>query len=243
MAVSVRKENFVLHKIHSLTGIVPVGYYVVQHLVLNTFSLAGPTMFNDVIGFFESMPKFLLLAIELVAIWIPLLFHAIYGLFIVDRAQPNYFTRKYKWSQNRMYTLQRWSGIFLFFFLIIHFATTTGYKYLTGNSDVIKFAAWHGKLTEYYGIWLIFYVVGVFVASYHLCYGLWNFCIRWGITVSDKAQVTVQKFSFVAFILLTLIGWGALVGFLIPHGSDSTSAPAPVPAPTTTAAYISARPF
>lgn len=239
MAVSLRKENYVLHKIHSLTGIVPVGYYVVQHLALNSFSLAGPAYFNAVIEFFDGMPWYVLLTLELFAIWIPLLFHAVYGLFIVDRAEPNYFTRRYKWSQNRMYTFQRWSGIFLFFFLVIHFATTTGFKYYTGHSEVIKFAAWHDKLLEYYGIWLIFYIVGVLVASYHLCYGLWNFCIRWGITISDKAQTRIQKVSFVSFILLTLLGWAALFGFLIPHGSETASKAAAQQ--STTAVYLAPR--
>lgn len=225
MAVSINRENFILHKIHSITGVIPVGYYLVQHLLLNTFSLEGPDKFNGVILFFESLPKHFLIGLEVCAIWIPLLFHAIYGLFIVDRSQGNYFSSKYKWSQNRMYTFQRYSGIFLFFFLIIHFSTTTGMKYITGDPKVVEFAAWHAKLLEHGGIWLIFYVVGVLVASYHFCYGLWNFSIRWGITVSQKSQENIQKFSFVAFVLVTLMGWLALVGFLIPHNT-SASVPA-----------------
>ncbi len=234
MALSINRENYVLHKIHSITGVIPVGYYLVQHLFLNTFSLEGPAKFNAVIMFFESLPKQLLMGLEVFAIWIPLAFHAIYGLFIVDRSQGNYFSKKYKFSQNRMYTFQRWSGIFLFFFLIIHFTTTTGVKYFTGDPKVVEFNAWHTKLLEYGGFWLIFYTVGVLVASYHFCYGLWNFCIRWGITVSEKAQANVQKFSFVAFVLITIMGWAALAGFLIPHGNvvqgvaHSSNSPTPV---------------
>jgi len=223
MAIAISKENFLLHKLHSLTGVVPVGYYMVQHLVLNSFAFAGPDKFNGVIGFFESMPKFFLLTTEVVAIWIPLLFHAIYGLFITSRSKSNYFGSVYGWPQNLMYTLQRWSGVFLFFFLSVHVATTTGQKYLNGSAEQIQFAAWHDKLTGHYFLWLIFYVVGVAAASYHLGFGIWNFCIRWGITVSEKAQNRVQKLSFMFFVAITLIGWLALVGFLIPHDSSSSS--------------------
>ena len=53
------------------------------------------------------------------------------------------------------------------------------------------------------------------MASYHLAYGIWNFCVRWGITISDKAQIRIQKFSLGAFFALTLLGWSALAGFLI----------------------------
>lgn len=222
MALALDKENYVLHKLHSLSGVVPVGYYMAQHLVLNTFSLAGPEKFNGVIGFFESMPKFFLLAVEICLIWIPILFHAVYGLFIIGRAKPNYFGSVYGWSRNLMYTLQRWSGVFLFFFLAIHVCTTTAAKYYYSNPRLVEFDAWHEKLSSPPYLWLMFYIVGVTAASFHLGTGIWDFCIRWGITVSEKAQNAVQKLSFAAFIALTLLGWAALAGFLL-HGNSSSA--------------------
>ena len=50
MALSLTRENYFWHKVQSLTGIIPVGYYMVQHLVLNSFALAGAGYFNAVIG-------------------------------------------------------------------------------------------------------------------------------------------------------------------------------------------------
>lgn len=217
MAVNVSRENFVLHKLHSLTGVVPVGYYLVQHLVLNTFSLAGPAKFNSVIDFFESLPKFLLPLIEAGLIWLPLLFHCVYGLFITDRGKPNYFTTKYKWSQNRMYSLQRISGIFIAVFLAYHVTTTTGVKYFYHDAELVKFSAWHDKLSSGWYLILVVYLLGVLTASYHFSYGIWNFAIRWGLAISQSAQRKIQKFSAFAFVAITLIGWLALVGFLIPH--------------------------
>jgi succinate dehydrogenase / fumarate reductase cytochrome b subunit len=215
MSLAITRESFFWHKVHSLTGIIPVGFYMVQHLTLNSFSLGGAVKFDAVIGFFEGIPIHLLLLLEAVAIWIPLLFHAVYGLFITGRGEPNYFTTKYKWSQNRMYSFQRYSGMFLFFFLIYHVLSTTGYKYWTGDPEVIKYAAWHTQLTSYGGALLIVYALGVAFASYHLSYGIWNFCIRWGITISDQAQLRVQRFSLVFCIAITLLGWAALLGFLL----------------------------
>lgn len=218
MALTLTKENFFWHKVHSLTGIVPVGFYMLQHLTLNSFSIAGPAYFNGVIGFFEGMPKHFLLVLEVCAIWLPLLFHAVYGLFIVGRGSPNYFSSKYGWSQNRMYTFQRYTGIFLFFFLIYHVITTTGSKYANGNAEQIRYAGMHMYFSHWY--WLLLYMVGILFASYHLSYGIWNFCIRWGITISERAQIKVQKFAFGMFIVVTLLGWSALVGFLIPQYSE-----------------------
>lgn len=228
MALAITRENFFWHKLHSLTGVVPVGYYMVQHLVLNAFSLAGPDKFNGVIDFFEGIPWYVLLTMEIFFIWLPILFHGLYGLVIVDHAKPNYFGTKYGWSQNRMFTLQRYSGIFIFAFLIYHFIENTGVKYATHNSDAVKFEAWHQQLTSHAYLWLVFYMAGVLAASYHLGYGLWNFCIRWGITVSEAAQMRIQKASAIVFILLTLLGWAALAGFLIPRPDDTVSGPVSV---------------
>ena len=226
MSLALTKESFFWHKVHSLTGIIPVGFYMVQHLTLNSFSIGGPNKFNGVIEFFDGIPPHILLALEIVAIWVPLLFHAIYGLFIVGRGQSNYFTTKYKWSQNRMYTLQRWSGIYIFFFLIVHVITTTGDKYTTGSSKGLYYAAWHETFTKMPSgaFWLLFYALGILCASYHLGYGIWNFAIRWGITVSEKAQIRIQKFSLAFFVVITLLGWGAIGGFLL-HEPGASSEP------------------
>lgn len=221
MSLSLTRENFFWHRVHSLTGIVPVGFYMVQHLVLNSFSLAGPEKFNAVIGFFAGMPRHILLMLEIAFIWVPLAFHGVYGIFISGRAKSNYFTRKYHWKENRMYTLQRWSGIALFFLLIGHIVTTTIKAQVSPvGHESIEFEAWRTLLTSggtY--IVLVLYVVGVALAAYHLAYGIWNFCVRWGITVNERSQMALEKFCGVFFILVTLLGWAALAGFLMPHSA------------------------
>ncbi len=216
MSLALHKENYFLHKLHSLTGIVPVGFYMVQHLTLNSFSLAGPKQFDRVIGFFELAEAHPVGRGDSPNLVAPCC-SAVYGLFIHNRSEQNYVGTRYRWSQNRMYTLQRWTGILIFFFLVYHIATTTGAKYIQGSADVISYAAWRTKLTSLYGLWLAVYMIGVAASSYHLAYGIWNFCIRWGISISDQAQNRLQRFSF-SFNLLSaaLCGWGALAGFLIP---------------------------
>jgi len=218
--LAVGKENFFWHKLHSLTGIVPIGFYLLQHLTLNTFSLAGPDKYNSVSAFFYNMPEHLLWAIEITLIYLPLLFHAVYGLFIASRAKANYFTTRYKWSQNRMYTLQRWSGIFLFFFIIWHVTQTTLQVKLYGE-DRVNFEHMHNLFMIDGYVFLVLYAIGVLAASYHLSYGLWNFCIRWGITIGDRAQIGMQKFALGMFIVVTAIGWLALLGFLLQGGGPA----------------------
>ena len=226
MVVSPTRENYVLHKLHSLTGVVPVGYYMLQHLVLNTFSIAGPEKFDAVINFFEGIPKYVLFAMEVCMIWLPILFHSVYGIFITGRAKQNFIGTKYNWAENRMYLLQRVSGIVIFLFLAFHVSTTTGKKYFTGDAEQIKYAAMHTYFTSFAYIPFVIYLIGILASSYHLSYGVWNFCVRWGITVSDKAQKNVQYVSAALFVAITLMGWAALGGFLMhnPAASPVTTA-------------------
>ncbi len=214
MSLALGKESFFWHRLHSLTGVVPVGFYVLQHLTLNSFSFAGPEQYDKVSGFFYSLPPHILLGIEIFVVLLPLIFHSVYGMFISTRAKQNYLGTNYGWSQNRMFWLQRVSGIFLFFFLIFHVISTTGRVKLAGDHRVVDYAAMQQSFQSYYGLLLVFYALGVLAACYHLAYGLWNFCVRWGITVSDQAQARIQKFSFGMFIVTTGLGFLALYGFL-----------------------------
>lgn len=217
MSLALNRESFFWHKVHSLTGIVPVGFYMVQHLTLNSFSLAGREQYNRVGDAFYSLPAHLLLGLEVFMVWIPLAFHMIYGLFITSRAQPNYVGTKYRWSHNRMYLMQRLTGVFLMVFLIFHFVTTTLQVKLKGDHTVVNFDGMQAQLTSYGYLVLAFYVLGVLASSYHLAFGVWNFCIRWGITISERAQARIQKAAVFIFIALTLLGWAALAGFLRPE--------------------------
>lgn len=221
--MSLGRENYFWHKVHSLTGVIPIGFYMIQHLTLNSFSLAGPDKFDGVIHFFAGVPPHLLLALEIGVLGIPILFHSIYGLFITARADINYGNKKYRWDHNRMFMLQRWSGVVLFLLLIAHVMTTTVNAKINGH-EVIEFAAWHQKLQANGYIVLFIYMFGVVAAAYHLAYGLWNFCIRWGITVSEVSQRRMQAFSFWFFLACVGLGWSALAGFLVnkPHASQTS---------------------
>lgn len=214
------RESYFWHKLHSLTGIVPVGYYLVQHLTLNTFSIAGPDKFNGVIHFFEGMPLHILMAMKAIFIWIPLIFHAIYGFFITSRALPNISNKAMRYRENWMYTFQRVSGMIAFAFLVYHMYSTSVLATMYGTY-LIEYAAWAEKLTSNGYLILGVYMVGVFACTYHFSYGIWNFCIRWGITISEKAQLGMYKFSTACFVALTFMGWAALGGFLI-HDPDSS---------------------
>jgi succinate dehydrogenase / fumarate reductase cytochrome b subunit len=201
-------DNHVLHRLHSLSGIVPIGIFLVQHLTLNSFALASPAHFNAVIDFFnKKMPSHILFVLEWGLIFIPLLFHALYGLVITAHGQVN--VGSYGYWRNWMYLWQRITGVILIVFIAVHvWGTTISHRLFSAN-------IYYDGMVEYFRnpLLVAFYLLGITSATFHLSNGIWNFCIRWGITVSEKAQRACAKVCVVIFVLLTALGWTALFAF------------------------------
>src|SRR5262249_30279038 len=157
-------------------------------------SLRGELEFNVVVTTIGYAPFVQLL--EIAVILIPILFHAIYGMFIVAEMQgPGGNVSYYGYGRNWLYVLQRWSGVIAFLYICFHVYDTTINKYLIElgrggeighaqgfQSVAFKAMAWRMANPLY----LAFQLTGVAAAAIHLGNGILNFCIRWGITVGKE---------------------------------------------------------
>src|ERR671939_1737712 len=115
MAIRVSR-TFILRKLHQLSGIVPLGIFLLEHFYTNSKALTGPGDFNNAVKELQSIPY--ILFIEIGGIFIPLIYHAVYGLFITWEARPN--NLHYPYPRNWFYTIQRVTGLILFFFILFH---------------------------------------------------------------------------------------------------------------------------
>ena len=85
-----------------------------------------------------------------------------------------------------MYAAQRWTGGIAFAYIIWHTYTMrfTGTHLLTTPD-----AAFDKVQIELQHWWAgVFYLVGIIAASWHFSYGIYLFCAKWGITVSEKSR-------------------------------------------------------
>ena len=80
-------RTFVLRKLHQLSGIVPLGLFVLEHFYTNSKAINGAGAFNEAVKDLQAIPYILL--IEIGGIFIPLIYHAVYGLVITMEARPN----------------------------------------------------------------------------------------------------------------------------------------------------------
>src|SRR4030095_15931721 len=111
-------------KLHSLSGVVPVGGYLVFHLWENATALQGQERFDEMVTGIDKMPYLPFLAWGLILF--ALLFHALYGVKIALEGKPN--VGHYAYSRNWMYTLQRVTGILAFAFIGYHLYELWGQK-------------------------------------------------------------------------------------------------------------------
>jgi succinate dehydrogenase / fumarate reductase cytochrome b subunit len=211
-------RTFVLRKLHQLSGIVPLGIFLLEHFYTNSKALTGPADFNNAVRDLQSIPY--IIFVEVGGIFIPLIYHAVYGIVITLEARPN--NLHYPYPRNWFYTIQRLTGVILFFFILFHvlnfrFGLVPGLN--TDSVATHSDKAFDIVAREFHIIpILLVYIVGITATVWHLANGIWLFLVDWGITIGARAQ-RLTGYACIAFgALLLLVGLNAAIAFIRPGG-------------------------
>ena len=217
------RSYFVLKRLHSLSGVVPVGIFLLEHLFTNARSLQGPAAFDKAAAELASLPFVVL--IEALGIWLPILFHMVLGILIATTAQAN--LGRHGYARNWQYVLQRVTGIFLVFYLLFHTWSTRF------DAGYLSSASAYQYMREQLASPLVqaFYVLGILAACFHFGNGLFGFAVHWGLVTGRRAQVLASRMGLAVFLGLSALGIAAMLGFLglrldflqKPHGQDAGS--------------------
>ncbi len=213
--------SFLLRRLHSLSGVIPIGAFLLEHFISNAEAWKGPVAYGKQVEFLNGLPGVLLL--EIFFIWIPILYHALYGIYIWYQGETN--VASYPWSGNWLYTSQRWTGIIALVYMVQH---TWHLRFSGVHLPTHPMQAFAKVQGEFQNPWMIiFYAAGIIAASWHFSYGLWLFAAKWGITTGERAR---RRFGYVCFALalgLILIGAVSVYGFLrAPYQAPDTSSTA-----------------
>jgi succinate dehydrogenase / fumarate reductase cytochrome b subunit len=200
-AAAESKTSYILDKLQSLSGVIPIGAYLIDHLWSNSYALVSADKYNQVSGDLQTVPWRIL--IEAGVLWIPILFHGCYGIYIWWKGKSN--ALGHPWMSNWMYVLQRWTGIIAFVFIGWHLYTER-----FGGHGVTRYA---GVAQDMADPWYVAaYIIGVTACSFHLGNGLWNFACKWGIAITPKAQRAAAWFGAVVGVSCTLAGIAIVIG-------------------------------
>lgn len=201
--------DFYIRRIHSLLGIVPIGFFLLEHIFSISTVLAGPHVFDETVAHLASIPHNILVPMEIIFIALPLLAHGIYGAYIALQANNN--AKNYGYGRNWQFYLQRISAWYTAAFLLWHVGYLRIYIKAMGNG-VIGYQLMHDYLGN--PIVLVLYAIGLVAAIYHFTNGLFTFCITWGITVGPRAQSMVNKAAWALCALLSTVGLVALLKYV-----------------------------
>jgi succinate dehydrogenase / fumarate reductase cytochrome b subunit len=202
------RYHFLLRRLHSLTGIIFGGYLVVHLLVNATIAQLG-NVYQVQVNKIHDLP--ILWAIEWIFIFLPIIFHTVYGIYITLTGQPN--VSHYPYAKNYFYFAQRISGIVIVIFMIFHVLSL---KY-GAFGEQLNFdphnALWsvHRHMVAFPVLTWILYPLGILASCYHLANGFWTAAITWGLTISAEAQ---RRWGYVCaglFAITLLFGFIALI--------------------------------
>jgi len=203
-----------LRKLHQLSGIIPLGAFLLEHFYTNSKALTGAADFNNAVKDLQSIPY--ILFVEIGGIFIPLIYHAVYGLVITAEARPNNLA--YPYSRNWFYLIQRITGVILFFFITFHvlnfrFGLIPGLNTLSVAEhwdQAFSIVAREFRMVPIF----IIYMIGITSTVWHLANGIWLFLVDWGITIGERAQ-RLTGYACIAFgVVLLLVGVNAAVAFI-----------------------------
>ena len=217
MAIQLSR-TFVLRKLHQLSGIVPLGIFLLEHFYTNSKALDGAAHFNEAVQGLQSIPY--ILFIEVGGIFIPLIYHAVYGIVITMEARPN--NLNYPYARNWFYLIQRITGIILFFFITFHvlnfrFGMVPGLNEISvaHRPDMaFDIVSREFRMVPIF----IIYLIGITATVWHFANGIWLFIVDWGIAIGERAQ-RLTGYACIAFgAVLLLVGINAAVAFIRPGG-------------------------
>lgn len=198
--------HFWLRRLHSLSGVMPIGAFLLEHIFTNAFIIKGPEAYNEKIAFLQGLPYVWFLEITFIAM--PILYHAFYGFYIIFTGKRN--LSSYPYTANFMYTLQRWTGIIAFIYIAYHVYHTRLVNALYGTEVSYE------RMVQFMHDPKIFafYMVGLAAVMFHFANGLWGFFISWGVTVGPKARKFSAWMCALVGITMFVVGAGSLIHLL-----------------------------
>ncbi|MBI1248279.1 succinate dehydrogenase [bacterium] len=215
------RHEFLLRRLHSLAGLVPVGAYMMVHLAVNASVFGSPRIFQRLVFHIHSLGPVLPL-VEWTFIFLPIIFHGAFGLFITTGVKPN--IEAYPYNSNLRYTLQRATGVIAFLFIFWHVFHMHGWfhnhfwvTYVAHPLMGAEFSPYNAGSSAALAMQASFlvpvlYTIGILAVVFHFSNGLFTLGITWGIWISPTAQERAKLLANVVFVIFAVAGMASIVG-------------------------------
>ena len=214
------KHEFLIRRLHSLAGLIPVGAYMVVHLLVNASILNGAATYQQAVYRIHSLGRFLPV-VEWTFIFLPILFHGLLGMALVWEG--HYNTGSYPYGGNLRYTWHRITGVIAFLFIGWHVFHMHGW---------FHFELWRSWMLDVFGGAVFrpyqaasslgaalrgvlvpgLYAIGVLSCVFHFANGIWTMGITWGVWISASAQRRARNLCLAMGVAVAAVAMMALLG-------------------------------
>lgn len=215
-----------IDRLFSVTGVLPLGAYVILHLARNARALAGAAAFERAATWSAKLPLFL----EVVLVGLPLAFHAAYGAYLAIKAIPLRGESVYESAHvGGLAKAMRVTGLVALAYLAFHlYDYATALARLSPASEYTLAAGRLSSATATFPLRAVLEVAGEGTVLFHFCVGLWGFCVARGWAGSRSAR----RWSAVAFsaigAALFLVSFDTIVLFATGTRLFGKSEPSPL---------------
>lgn len=191
-----KKTSLGLRAIHSLSGVFPVGLFMLLQLWAHAKVLDGPDAHRAALMAVHPSNWATTLLIV-----VPLLFHVGYGLVLTFRTRYN--VGRYPLSRNWTFTLQRATGV-----VALAFIGLTTLAFWGESADQLGQVAVATASRTYQGLPLaaLGLLIGIFACVFHFTVGLWMIGVRYGFAATRAAQA--QSSMAFGVVGCALFLWG-----------------------------------
>ena len=201
-------NSYFYRKLHSLLGVIPVGAFLVEHLYTNYAAYhEGHEGFLAKVEWLNSLP--LVFFMELFGIWLPILYHGVYGLYVAYTARNN--PKQYGYIRYWMFTLQRVTGVITLLFIVWHVFETRVQVALGNVAHDQLGVRMHEIISQPWAF--VIYVIAVVSVSFHFANGMWSFLVSWGITIGPRSQRISGYVWMGVFVVMSVMFILALTAF------------------------------
>jgi succinate dehydrogenase / fumarate reductase cytochrome b subunit len=204
-----------VRRLLSLTGVLPLGAFVLAHLAVNARALRSETAFALVVGAIHGMPATAFL--EWLFVLAPLAVHAAIGLWLVVTRRPLAEHSPYPRS---LAIAVRATGVVAMGFLAMHLPELRfreaggrlgGNEMATVLSEDLS-SIWHG--VPWRGA---AYLTGTACVSFHFAAGLWGFAV----TTRAGRGPRVRRWAAWGAIAFGATIWGMFANVVVFHATGS----------------------
>jgi succinate dehydrogenase / fumarate reductase cytochrome b subunit len=215
-----------IRRLHSLSGVVPLGVFLVEHLWATSGAIRGRAIFDARVIWLDHVRFGTLF--EILFIGLPLAFHALYGVVLAFDKKRN--PENYPYREQHFALLLRASGLLSLLFIAWHVWELPLQRLLTKipASDLFDLLAMHlSSTSRAVPSRAIGYFLGLSVTILHFTYGMISFTYG-ERNIREPQPLRRSTFRYAAFGILLFLTGGATI-LSLATGWPTYAPPSPVP--------------